>query len=177
MRGCCRVLAVVCCATALSSQLAPDQVFAVPAKARVLIFVRTDCPISNRYAPELRRIAGEFSQRPVKFWLVYSGKSETSEDIERQVSEFGLPGKVVLDAKQELATRAQATVTPQAAVFGGTGKLIYSGRIDDRWVSFGKSRPYALNHDLEQAIQATLAGKPVPHARTQAIGCYLEDIK
>ena len=177
MGGCFRVLAALACATVLLSEVAPDQVFTVPAKARVLVFIRTDCPISNRYAPELKRIAGEFSHRDVKFWLVYSGKSETSANIERQVSEFGFPGQIVLDTKQELATRAQATVTPQSAVFDAAGKLTYSGRIDDRWVDFGKSRPYAQSHDLEAAIDATLAGKPVPHARTRAVGCYLEDVK
>jgi hypothetical protein len=37
----------------------------------VLVFVRTDCPISNRYAPELRRLQDRFAPRGMAFWLVY----------------------------------------------------------------------------------------------------------
>jgi hypothetical protein len=55
--------------------------------------------------------------------------------------------------------------------------LVYSGRIDDRYVDFGKARQAASTHDLEAAIANTLAGKPVTPARTKAIGCYLTDLK
>ncbi|MFL6414123.1 MAG: hypothetical protein ACJ74Y_00415, partial [Bryobacteraceae bacterium] len=44
-------------------------------KIHVLLFVRTDCPITNRYAPELRRIADRFRRSEIDFSLVYSGKS------------------------------------------------------------------------------------------------------
>jgi hypothetical protein len=55
--------------------------------------------------------------------------------------------------------------------------LVYSGRIDDRYVDFGKARQAASTHDLEAAIANTLAGKPVAQARTRAVGCYLTDLK
>ena len=151
--------------------------FESAAHARVFLFVRTDCPISNRYAPELGRIAGEFKGRGVDFWLVYSDRSETRTNIERQISDYKLPGEPLLDPRQELAHRAEAAVSPQAAVFDHEGRLAYSGRIDDRFVDFGKSRPEASTHDLEAAITATLQHKPVPHPRTQAIGCYLADVE
>jgi AhpC/TSA family len=154
-----------------------QQPFQSASLARVFLFVRTDCPISNRYAPELQRIAGEFKGRGVEFWLVYSDRSEQTTNITKQISDYSLPGKPLLDPKQELARRAEATVTPQAAVFDQQGRLIYSGRIDDRFVDFGKSRPTAETHDLEAAITATLEGKPVAHARTRAVGCYLADVK
>ena len=41
------------------------------AKAVVFIFTRADCPISNRYAPEVRRLGASFTPEKVKFWLVY----------------------------------------------------------------------------------------------------------
>src|SRR6478672_8191808 len=40
-------------------------------KPTVFFFVSTDCPISNRYAPEIQRLAGEFSTNGVNSWLVY----------------------------------------------------------------------------------------------------------
>jgi hypothetical protein len=154
-----------------------QQPFQSPAHARVFLFLRTDCPLANRYAPELQRIAGEFKNRGVDFWLVYPDHSESASNIQHQISDYKLPGEALLDPHQDLARRSQATVSPQAAVFDHEGRLIYSGRIDDQFVDFGKSRPSAETHDLEAAIAATLEGKPVAHARTRAIGCYLADVK
>lgn len=146
-------------------------------KARVLIFARTDCPITNRYAPEIARVAQEFASRGVKFWIVYPDPSETAAKIQQHMADYHLPGQGIADPGFTLTKRAQATVSPQAAVFDGSGKLVYSGRIDDRFVAFGKSRPTAQEHDLEDAIKATLAGKPVAQAKTKAIGCYLADVR
>jgi hypothetical protein len=154
-----------------------DDPFQSIAKVRVLLFVRTDCPITNRYAPELKRIAAEFKNQSVEFWLIYPDKNETSEAIEKHKSEYQLPGTPVRDPEQTLAKRAQATVSPQAAVFDHAGRLLYSGRIDDRYIDFGKSRPEPSTHDLELAIGAVLAGKPVAQPRTKAIGCYLADLR
>jgi len=150
--------------------------FAEPAHVRVLIFARTDCPITNRYAPELARIAQEFSVRDVKFWIVYPDSSETPDKIAKHMADYHLPGHGIPDPHFELRKRAEAKVSPQAAVFDSNGMLTYSGRIDDRYVAFGKSRPAPDVHDLENAIQATLSGKPIAEPRTKAIGCYLDDL-
>jgi hypothetical protein len=151
--------------------------FAGPARVRVFVFARTDCPITNRYAPELARIGREFSSRGVQFWIVYPDSSETSEKIAKHMREYHLPGQGIPDPGLALRKRAEAKISPQAAVFDGRGRLVYSGRIDDRYVSFGKARVEPEVHDLENAIAATLAGKPVAVARTKAIGCYLDDLE
>ncbi len=151
--------------------------FTSHAKARVFIFVRTDCPVTNRYAPELKRIYGEFASRGVAFWLVYADRDESPEHIRSHIAEYGFPGTPVRDPDQELVARARVTVAPEAALFDSSDRLVYRGRIDDRWIDFGKSRPSAQLHDLEDAIAATLAGKPVRRAVTRAIGCSLADVK
>ena len=151
--------------------------FASTARARVFLFVRTDCPLTNRYAPELQRIASEFAGRGVEFWLVYPDPAETPSGIENHIQEYKFPGTPLRDPRHELVRRAQVTVAPEAAVFDTRGALLYAGRIDDRFVDFGKARPAASTHDLELAISAVLAGRPVSPARTRAIGCYLADIK
>jgi hypothetical protein len=151
--------------------------FAQHARARVLIFARTDCPITNRYAPELARIASEFESKDVKFWVVYPDPSETSTKIASHMADYHLPGEGITDPHGELSKRAEAKVSPQAAVFDSAGKLMYSGRIDDRFVAFGKARPAPQVHDLENAIAATLAGRPIAEPRTRAIGCYLADVQ
>ncbi len=149
--------------------------FATPAKARVFLFVRTDCPISNRYAPELKRLAGAYPE--AEFWMVYADPSETSDQIRRHMMDFGFPGQVLRDPKHELVARSHVTTAPEAAVFDGLGRLMYHGRVDDLWVSPGVSRPVARTHDLEDAIAAVLEGRAVKVAETRAIGCALADVR
>ena len=143
----------------------------------VLLFVRTDCPITNRYAPELQRLNKEFQGRSVSFWLVYPDPTEAKTAIESEIKEYGFPGIPVRDPHDTLVKRAHATTTPEAAVFDQSGTLRYHGRIDDRYVDIGKARQQAEVHDLENAISAVLVGKPVAQAETRAIGCSLADVE
>lgn len=155
----------------------PHDPFAAAARARVFLFVRTDCPITNRYAPELQRIGAEFKNRGVEFWLVYPDGSETARSIENHIAQYAFPGVPLRDPQHELVKRAEATVAPEAAVFDGAGRLRYHGRIDDRYVDIGKARAAPQTHDLEDAIAAVLAGKPVAQPETRAVGCSLADIE
>lgn len=160
----------------VAALLGAQDPFASSARARVFLFLRTDCPITNRYAPELQRIAGEFRGKQVDFWLVYPDPAETDANIKTQMAEYKLPGTALHDPHHQFAKRAEATVSPQAAVFDKSGHLVYSGRIDDRYVDFGKARQQPTSHDLEAAIFATLDGKPVAEPKTHAVGCYLADV-
>lgn len=146
-------------------------------KVRVIVFARSDCPITKRYAPELHRLAQEFSAQPVEFWMVFPDTAETATDVRSMLSEYSFPGKPLLDPKHELVRIAHATIAPEAAVFDLTGKLLYHGRIDDLYVDIGKSRAAPTTHDLEDAISAALAGKPVRQAETSAVGCSLADVE
>lgn len=162
------LLAAALCTGAQAQRAAP---------VRVFLFVRTDCPITNRYAPELQRLAQEFSGRGVIFSLVYPDATETPKAIADHIAQYHFPGEPLRDPDHRLVKRAHVTVAPEAAVFDSSGKLMYHGRIDDRWVDIGKARPAAQTHDLENAIAAVLAGKPVPQSETRAIGCSLADVQ
>ncbi len=155
----------------------PSDPFASPARARVFLFVRTDCPITNRYAPELKRLSREFQGQKVDFWIVYPDATETPAAIQEHIKEYQFPGTPLRDPGHELVKRARATVSPEAAVFDPAGKLMYHGRIDDRYLEIGMARRTAETHDLENAISAVLDGKPVAHAETRAVGCALADVE
>jgi len=146
-------------------------------RVTVLLFVRSDCPISKRYAPELHRISELFRAQPVRFWLVFPDPAETAQDVTGTLSQFSFPGTPVLDPKHALVRVSHATVAPEAAVFNAAGALQYHGRIDDLYVDIGKSHPVAQVHDLQDAIHAVLAGRSVAHPETPAIGCSLADIQ
>ncbi|HEY6564660.1 MAG TPA: redoxin domain-containing protein, partial [Pirellulaceae bacterium] len=147
------------------------------AAATVLVFLRSDCPISNRYAPELLRLHNRFDRLGVRFVMVYVDPLESADTIRNHLQEFQFPGVGVRDPNHALVRLADARVTPQAAVFNRGRKLIYSGRIDDLFLDFGKSRRAPTRHDLEDAIQATLENRRVIPASTPAIGCYIDDLE
>lgn len=142
-------------------------------RADLLLFVRTDCPISNRYAPELARIAGRFATQPLDVWLVYVDDDETPEKIREHISEYRLPGTPLRDVNQALAARAGVKVTPEAALFDADGERRYRGRIDDRHVDYGKQRAEPSTHELLDAITAVLDGRTPAIAEVDAVGCPL----
>ena len=144
----------------------------------VLIFVSRECPVSNRYAPQIQRLHREFAQRGVRFQLVYPNPLDTPAEIARHLQEYGYPaGMGVHDPTHTIVKGAGATITPEAAVFDSANRLVYRGRIDDRFVELGRERPSATTYDLRNALVAVLAGQPVPRSSTQAIGCFIADMR
>jgi peroxiredoxin len=152
-----------------------DPLRATKAKAVVFLFIRTDCPISNRYAPEVRRLHQEFAAAGVSFWLVYPDPAESVEMIRQHIKAYDYVLDVLRDPEHALVRMTGVRVTPEAAVFVG-GRIVYRGRIDDRFVAFGKARPAPTTHDLEMALEAILKGKPVAAETTTAIGCFIPEL-
>lgn len=145
--------------------------------ATALVFVSVDCPISNRYAPDIRRLIDTFTEKGVRFWLVYPNPAESAGAIRKHLAAYSYPNRALRDPQHQLARVAQITVTPEAAVFTRAGALAYHGRIDDRIVELGRERPTPTTHDLAQALATVLSGKPVSPASTQAFGCFVADFK
>jgi len=143
-----------------------------PGKIVVLLFVRTDCPISNRYAPTIQAMSAHYANRAV-FYLVYPIKSETAEQIHKHTKEYGYHLPVLRDPDYTLVKKAQVQVTPESAVFSSEGRLLYHGRIDDWYVDFGRARNAPTTHELSAALDAAVTDKPVKTASAPAVGCFL----
>lgn len=139
----------------------------------VLIFITSDCPISNGYAPEMNRLAGACTAKGVGFYLVHVDPDLTRADAQKHAKEFGYRCPVLLDPKHRLVKLTQATVTPEAAMLTADGKLFYRGRIDNLYEGLGKRRAEATEHDLRDAVDALLAGRPAAAPTTTAVGCYI----
>ena len=151
-------------------------------RAVVLFFVATDCPISNRYLPEMKRLKQEFAGSGVGFWFVYPNVTESGAAIRAHQAAYAAGDQMLTDPKQELARLTGAKITPEAAVLvpdgtGGELRPVYVGRVDDRYVSIGNERPQATRHDLERAIAAMLAGQPVAGPGGPAVGCGIVSVK
>lgn len=151
--------------------------FDVPnTKALVFLFLDADCPISNRYAPEVRRLRDKFASQRVAWRLVYPGADATAESIGKHIREFDLPGEPLRDPQLRFTRAARVRVTPEAAVFLPNGRLVYHGRIDDQFVDLGVQRPAPTHRDLQEALDEILAGKPVSHPETRAVGCLIQGL-
>ena len=140
----------------------------------VYVFTTTDCPISNRYAPEIQRLAAKFGSQ-AKFVLVYPVPSDTPDMIRDHKKKFAYTFESVRDADQKLIKQTGVTVAPEVAVMNGS-QLLYHGRIDDKYVELGRERSQPTTHDLEDALAAAIAGKPVTVKETRAVGCFLTDL-
>ena len=140
----------------------------------VYVFTTTDCPISNRYAPEIQRLAAKFGSQ-AKFVLVYPVPSDTPDMIRDHKNKFAYTFESVRDTDQKLVKQTGVTVAPEVAVMNGA-QLLYRGRIDDKYVELGRERSQPTTHDLEDALAAAIARKPVTVKKTRAVGCFLSDL-
>ena len=145
-------------------------------KVLVLVFVRTDCPISNRYAPLIQELSAKYTNQAA-FWLVFPDKAETPENIRAFSHEYGYTLPAIRDSGHELVGRGRARVTPEAAVFNAKRELIYHGRIDNLYQAFGRARRTATTHELADAIEAASKGMAPRTAAADGVGCFISDLK
>ena len=142
--------------------------------AMVWIFVTTDCPIANGYAPEIQAIIGDYDERGVRFLLVHVDATASDGALRQHALDYGYRCAVVADREHELVRRAAATITPEVAVYDRSGNLRYRGRIDDRFPDLGQRRTQATTSELRDALDALLAGRAVRVPFSDAIGCVIE---
>ena len=143
-------------------------------KTNVLFFISSDCPISNSYAPEIQRLCSEYGNKGIGCSLVYEDVGLDTTSMRKHLNEYRYGGmSAVIDSNRKIANRAKAKVTPEAVVIDSRGEIRYRGRIDNFYAALGKPRQQVTAHDLRDALDAVLAGKPVPNPETKALGCYI----
>jgi thiol-disulfide isomerase/thioredoxin len=142
-------------------------------RAVVLLFVSTDCPLSNRYVPEMNRLNNTYAAKGIAFYAVQGDATVAESEVRRHVKEFGYSFPYLFDPRESLADYTGATATPEAAVLSPKGELLYLGRIDNRLQDYGQERVQVTEFDLRDALDAVLTGKHVPHPRTKALGCAI----
>jgi hypothetical protein len=145
-------------------------------KLVVLVFLRRDCPVSSRYAPALQKISQQYADS-ASFWLVYPDKSETPQAIRKYLQDYAYHLPALRDPDHVLVRLGRAQITPEVAVFGRSRQLVYDGRIDDWYVDLSRARAAPTTHELEDAIRAALAGKPVAKSEVRGVGCYISDLE
>lgn len=140
-----------------------------------LFFITHDCPIANSYAPQIRSLCDEYAKRGLACKLVYADPSLTADRLRKHQQDYSLTTiPAVIDTEHQLIHAYRPKVTPEAVVLS-EGKVVYRGRIDDRWVGWGQKRQQASREDLRQALNRALAGNR-NLVETKAVGCWIADL-
>jgi hypothetical protein len=150
------------------------------AGAVVFVFTRSDCPIANRYAPDLQRLQRQATAARIDFWIVFVDPAESAAQIREHLKRFAYTGRALRDPMHDLVRASGATIAPEAAVFvreHGAPRLVYRGRIDDRYQAPGRMRPAAGTRDLEGVLQEVRDAGPLVLRETQAVGCIIADLR
>ena len=143
-------------------------------KAVVAVFFSFDCPVSTNYCQPLAILADAYKGKGVAFVGIVPGADESAARIAELAREYKIPFPVYRDEKLAAADAFKAEITPQAFVLDHNLVLRYRGRIDDAWAARLKKNQKITSHDLRAALDAVLAGKPVPPEQIPSIGCNIK---
>jgi peroxiredoxin len=141
-------------------------------KAVAVIFVATKCPVSNAYNERMAQLGKEYAAKGVAVVGVNSNKTEPAAEVAAHARQHGFTFPVVKDEGNKVADAYGAQKTPEVYVLSPKGDLLYHGRIDE-----SQDDPKNVKSpDLRNALEAILAGRPVPAAETKAFGCTIKRV-
>lgn len=135
----------------------------------VLIFVAVQCPVSNAYNERMEKLAQDYKARGIAVVGINSNVAESAEAVKAHAATNDLSFPILKDPSNKVADQLGATVTPEAYVLDASNKLIYRGRIDNN-----RNVGQITATELRDALEASLAGKPVSKSVATAFGCSIK---
>ncbi len=135
----------------------------------VLIFVSTQCPMVKAYAERIEKLAQDYRAKGVNVVGINSNVAETSDGIKAQIKDESFSFVILKDKGSKIADKLGAERTPEVYFLDASNKLVYHGRIDNH-----RDLAQVQTSDLRNAIDETLAGKPVSKAEAAAFGCTIK---
>jgi peroxiredoxin len=141
------------------------------AKVNVVAFLATECPMSNGYLPALASISKALADKGVAVVGIVPDPEITAAQLVAHAKEYQVPFPLLRDPEHAAVAALGAKVTPEVVVLDDKHVVRYRGRIDDGYAGRLKPRAAVTRHDLRDAIDELLAGKPVGVAETKALGC------
>jgi peroxiredoxin len=150
------------------------------AKVLMVIFTCNHCPTAQAYEERIIQIHKDFKNRGVAVVAIspndplavrldelgYTDLGDSLEDMKIRAKDRGFEFPYLYDGEtQETSAAYGVLATPHVFIFDQERKLRYVGRIDDSDVKT------VASHDARNALEALLAGKPVPVEKTRVFGC------
>jgi hypothetical protein len=142
----------------------------------VVVFVGTECPLTNAFRQRLNEMHHEYGPRGVQFLGINSNVQDTPERITAQVAKYGIAFPVLKDELNRIADAFGAERTPEAFVLDAQRRIRYRGRIDDRF-GIGYRRTAPTHQDLALALDELLAGHSVSQPQSIAPGCFISRVR
>jgi len=112
-----------------------------------IVFVDGECPVSARYLGELNDFAAEARKHGVDFYAVMSSPHRTWHDARELRDAYSLKLPILFDPSGDLAARLDPVTFGEAFVINERDRMVYRGRIDDRFAGIGKLRRVIRNHE------------------------------
>ena len=154
------------------------------AKVLVLVFTANHCPTAQAYEGRIEKLHADFAGRGVEIVLVspndplalrldeqgYTDLGDTLADMKIRAKDRGWTFPYLYDGETEVMSRRYGPVaTPHVFVFDAGRHLRFVGRVDD-----GENPAKVTTSDARNAIEAVLAGRPVPVETTKVFGCSVK---
>lgn len=135
----------------------------------VLIFVATQCPVSNAYNERMEKLAQDYKARGINVVGINSNATESAGDVKSHAASNKLTFVILKDNGNKIADALGASRTPEAYFLDANNKLVYHGRIDN-----SRDMSQVNANDLRDALDAVLSGKPVAKTTASAFGCSIK---
>lgn len=146
------------------------------ADAYLVMFICNHCPFVKHVREELARIGEDYLPRNVAMFAINSNDFDRHPDdspprMKEEAETWGYRFPYLIDSDQSVAKAYGAACTPDFFLFDGERRLVYRGQLDDSRPSNDKP---VTGSDLRAALDAVLAGEPVPTEQTPSIGCNIK---
>ncbi len=144
--------------------------------ALLVMFLCAHCPYVVHVRGELAKLGAEYLPRGAAFVAISSNDAvkypaDGPDGLRAMAVEAGLPFPILFDETQEVARAYRAVCTPDFFLFDADRKLAYRGRLDESTPGNGKP---VTGADLRAALDAVLAGQPVPAPQMPSLGCSIK---
>jgi peroxiredoxin len=148
------------------------------APALLVIFLCNHCPYVKHIRFELAKLVREYQSRGVAVVGINSNDAasypeDSPEMMAREIQSVGYTFPYLYDETQEVAKAYRAACTPDFFLFDKDRRLVYRGQFDDSRPREEHPLP-VTGKDLRAALDAVLAGKPVPSVQKPSLGCNIK---
>jgi peroxiredoxin len=141
-------------------------------KAIVIMFIATQCPVSNSYNNRMVKLYNDYKGKNVTFLAINSNQSESIGEIKKHSVDHGFAFPVLKDGNNIIADKFNASFTPEIFVLNNKMQIVYHGRIDDN----SRDEAAVKKSDLRNALDEYLAGKEISVKETKAFGCSIDRV-
>lgn len=141
-----------------------------------VLFLCNHCPYVKRIQPGLVTLGSDYAATDAAIVGIASNDAkaypdDSPEELARVADELGYVFPLLYDEDQSVAHAYEAVCTPDIYVFDREHRLVYRGQFDD---ARPRNDEPVTGRDIRTAIDATLAGLPVPEEQTPAVGCGIK---